>query len=169
MRALLAIPSTHCAHLWSSNSNSHTRCLRLHSSEWLRASSAFASIVIFETLGCTPGKLHCLITLGGCRLLDGSNVVSVDLSAQIVEKSQCWLWGVRAHLAGAAKVTLVESRYWVSSYPLGSKIKSCLDRGSSESLNSTSTWIRVDQQITDTTRKISVSFSSLFTYYFASS
>jgi hypothetical protein len=31
----------------------------------------------------------------------------------------------------------------VISCPLGSKIKSCLDRGASESLKSTSTWIRV--------------------------
>jgi hypothetical protein len=39
----------------------------------------------------------------------------------------------------------------VISCPLGSKIKPCLDRGASESLKSTSTWIRGDQQITDTT------------------
>jgi hypothetical protein len=31
------------------------------------------------------------------------------------------------------------------------KIKPCLDRGASESLKSTSTWIRGDRQITDTT------------------
>jgi hypothetical protein len=31
------------------------------------------------------------------------------------------------------------------------KIKSCLHRGASESLKSTSTWIRCDRQITDTT------------------
>jgi hypothetical protein len=31
----------------------------------------------------------------------------------------------------------------VISCPLGSKIKPCLDRGASESLKSTSTWIRV--------------------------
>jgi hypothetical protein len=105
----------------------------------------------FEALGGTPGKRHRLVTLGGCRLLGGSGVVSVELSVKIVEHSWCWLWGVRTHLAGAAKATLVEPRYWVSSYPLGSKIKSCLDRGSSESLNSTSMWIRVDRQITDTT------------------
>jgi hypothetical protein len=39
----------------------------------------------------------------------------------------------------------------VISCPLGSKIKTCLDRGASESLKSTSTWIRGDRQITDTT------------------
>jgi hypothetical protein len=33
----------------------------------------------------------------------------------------------------------------------GSKIKPCLDRGASENLKSTSTWIRGDRQITDTT------------------
>jgi hypothetical protein len=35
---------------------------------------------------------------------------------------------------------------------LSTWLKSCLDRGASENLNSTSTWIRGDQQITDTTR-----------------
>jgi hypothetical protein len=41
---------------------------------------------------------------------------------------------------------------------LGSKIKPCLDRGASESLKSTSMWIRGDRQITDTTGQNSVSF-----------
>jgi hypothetical protein len=99
----------------------------------------------FNALGGTPGKRHRLVTLGGCRLLDGLGVVSVKLSVKIVEKPLCWLWGVRAHLAGAIKATLVEPRYWVSSCPLGSKIKPCLDRVASESLNSTSTWIRGDR------------------------
>jgi hypothetical protein len=36
----------------------------------------------------------------------------------------------------------------VISCPLGSKIKPCLDRGASESLKSTSTWIRGDRQVT---------------------
>jgi hypothetical protein len=96
-------------------------------------------------------ELHRLVTLGGCRLLDGSGVVSVELSKKIVEESLCRLWGVRVYLPGAAKATLVETRYWVISCPLGSKIKLHLDRGASESLKSTSTWIRGDQQITDTT------------------
>jgi hypothetical protein len=39
----------------------------------------------------------------------------------------------------------------LSSCPLGSKIKPCLGRGASESLNSTSTWIRGERQIADTT------------------
>jgi hypothetical protein len=43
VRTLLAIPSIHWAHLWSSNSFSHTFCLGLYSSERLRAPSAFAS------------------------------------------------------------------------------------------------------------------------------
>jgi hypothetical protein len=108
-------------------------------------------LVILEALGGTPSKRHQFVTLGGCRLLDGLGVVSVELSKKIVEELQCWLWGVRTYLAGAAKVTLVETRYWVISCPLGSKIKPCLDRGASESLKSTSTWIRGDRQITDTT------------------
>jgi hypothetical protein len=58
--------------------------------------------------------------------------------------------GVCAYHAGAAKATLVESRYGVISCPLGSKIKSCLDRGESGSLKSTLTWIRGDWQINDT-------------------
>jgi hypothetical protein len=108
-------------------------------------------LVILEALGCTPGKRHQLVTLGGCRLLDGSGVVSVELSKKIEEKSRCGLWGVRAYLAGEAKATLMETRYWEISCPLGSKIKPRLDRGASVSLKSTSTWIRGDRQITDTT------------------
>ena len=105
----------------------------------------------FEALGDTSGKRHWLVTLEGCHLLDGSGVVSVNLSVNIVEEPRDWLWGIRAHLAGAAKATLVELRYWVSSCPLGSKNKSCLDKGASKILNSTSTWIRGERQITDTT------------------
>ena len=68
-------------------------------------------LVILEALGGTPSKRHRLVTLGGCRLLDGSGVVSVELSKNIVEEPRCRLWEVRAYLAGAAKVTLVETRY----------------------------------------------------------
>jgi hypothetical protein len=46
-------------------------------------------LVIVEALGGAPSKRHCLITLGGCRLLDGSGVVSVELSKKIVEESRC--------------------------------------------------------------------------------
>jgi hypothetical protein len=46
-------------------------------------------LVILEALGGTPSKHHWLVTLGGCRLLDGSGVVSVELSKKIVEKSRC--------------------------------------------------------------------------------
>jgi hypothetical protein len=52
--------------------------------------------------------------------------------------------------------------------PTWLKDQGCLDRGASESLKSTSTWNRGDRQITYTTGKNSVSFFSLFTYYFAS-
>ena len=45
--------------------------------------------MILEALGGTPSKLHCLVTLGGCHLLDGSGVVSVELSVKIVEELQC--------------------------------------------------------------------------------
>jgi hypothetical protein len=46
--------------------------------------------------------------------------------------------------------------------PLVSKIKPCLDRGAIEILESTSTWIRGDRQIIDTTGiKSDVSFSIL--------
>ena len=45
--------------------------------------------MILEALGGTPSKLHCLVTLGGCHLLDGSGVVSVELSVKIVEEPQC--------------------------------------------------------------------------------
>jgi hypothetical protein len=46
-------------------------------------------LVILEALGGTPSKCHRLVTLGGCRLLDGSGVVSVELSKKIVEKARC--------------------------------------------------------------------------------
>jgi hypothetical protein len=152
VEALLAISSRHWTHLWASHSITHASWLRSQSSEWLRHSSAFAFIVIFEALGDTPGKRHRLVTLGGCRLLDDLGVVFVELSVKTMEESWSWLWEVCAYLAGATKVTLVKSRYWVSSCPLGSKIKSCLGRGASESLKSTSTWIRGERQITDTMR-----------------
>jgi hypothetical protein len=48
-------------------------------------------LVILEALGGTPGKRHRLVTFGGCRLLDGSGVVSVELSKKIVEEPQCRL------------------------------------------------------------------------------
>jgi hypothetical protein len=48
-------------------------------------------LVILEALGGTPGKRHWLVTLGGCRLLGGSGVVSVELSKKIVEESRCRL------------------------------------------------------------------------------
>ena len=45
-------------------------------------------LVILEALGGTPSKRRWLVTLGGCRLLDGSGVVSVELSKKIVEESR---------------------------------------------------------------------------------
>jgi hypothetical protein len=47
------------------------------------------SLVIFEALGGTPSKRHWLVILGGCRLLDGSSVVSVELSVKVVEEPRC--------------------------------------------------------------------------------
>jgi hypothetical protein len=67
--------------------------------------------VILEALGGTLSKRHRVVTLGGCRLLDGLGVVSVELSKKIVEEPRCRLWGVHAYLTGAAKVTLMETRY----------------------------------------------------------
>jgi hypothetical protein len=46
-------------------------------------------LVILEALGGTPSQRHQLITLGGFRLLDGSGVVSVELSKKIVEELRC--------------------------------------------------------------------------------
>jgi hypothetical protein len=48
-------------------------------------------LVILEALGGTPSKCHRLVTLGGCRLLDGSGVVSIELSKKIMEKPRCRL------------------------------------------------------------------------------
>jgi hypothetical protein len=47
------------------------------------------SLMILEALGGTPVKRHRLVTLGGCRLLDGSGVVSFELSKKIVEEPRC--------------------------------------------------------------------------------
>jgi hypothetical protein len=49
------------------------------------------ALVILEALGGTLGKHHRLVTLGGCRLLDGLGVVSVEISKKIVEEPQCRL------------------------------------------------------------------------------
>jgi hypothetical protein len=46
-------------------------------------------LVILEALGGTPSKRHRLVTLGGCRLLDDLDGVSVELSVMIMEESQC--------------------------------------------------------------------------------
>jgi hypothetical protein len=46
-------------------------------------------LVILEALGGTPSKRHRLVTLGGCRLLDGSGGVAVKLSVKIVEEPRC--------------------------------------------------------------------------------
>ena len=46
-------------------------------------------LVILEALGDTPSKRRWLVTLGGCRLLDGLGVVSIELSKKIVEKPRC--------------------------------------------------------------------------------
>jgi hypothetical protein len=48
-------------------------------------------LVILEALGGTPSKCHRPVTLGGCRLLDGSSVVSIELSKKIVEEPRCRL------------------------------------------------------------------------------
>jgi hypothetical protein len=48
-------------------------------------------LVILEALGGTPGKRHRLVTLGGCRLLDGLGVVSIKLFKKIVEEPRCRL------------------------------------------------------------------------------
>jgi hypothetical protein len=44
------------------------------------------SLVIFEALGGTLNKRRWLVTLEGCRLLDGSSLVSVELFVNIVEE-----------------------------------------------------------------------------------
>jgi hypothetical protein len=46
-------------------------------------------LVILEALGGTPSKCHRLVTLGGCRLLDDSGVVSIELIVKIVEEPWC--------------------------------------------------------------------------------
>jgi hypothetical protein len=46
-------------------------------------------LVIFEALCGTPSKRRWLVILEGCHLLDGSGVVSVELSMKVVEELQC--------------------------------------------------------------------------------
>jgi hypothetical protein len=48
-------------------------------------------LVILEALGGTPSKHHRHVTLGSCCLLDGSGVVSVELSKKIVKEPRCRL------------------------------------------------------------------------------
>jgi hypothetical protein len=48
-------------------------------------------LVILEALGGTLGKRHRLVTLGGCHLLYGSSVISVELCKKIVEEPRCRL------------------------------------------------------------------------------
>jgi hypothetical protein len=52
-------------------------------------------LVILEALGGTPSKRHRLVTLGGCRLLDGSGVVSVELSKKTREAAVSIVRGSR--------------------------------------------------------------------------
>jgi hypothetical protein len=46
-------------------------------------------LVILEALGGTSSKRYRLVTLRGCHLLDGSGVVSIELSKKIVEEPRC--------------------------------------------------------------------------------
>jgi hypothetical protein len=46
-------------------------------------------LVILEALGGTSSKLRWLVTLGGCRLLDDSGVVSVELYMKVVQEPRC--------------------------------------------------------------------------------
>jgi hypothetical protein len=68
-------------------------------------------LVILEALGGTPSKRHRLVTLEGCRLLDGSDDCLRRALQEDCGEAVVLIVGVRAYLAGAAKVTLVESRY----------------------------------------------------------
>jgi hypothetical protein len=52
---------------------------------------------------------------------------------------------------GKSDASEIEVR--VIPWPLGSKIKRGLDRGASECIESSSTWISGDRQITETTEK----------------
>jgi hypothetical protein len=46
-------------------------------------------LVILEALGGTPSMLYWLVTLGDCRLLDGSGVVYIEPSVKVVEQPRC--------------------------------------------------------------------------------
>jgi hypothetical protein len=123
VRPLLAIPSTHWAHFWSSNSLSHTLCLGLHSSDRLSVPSAFASISNPWGTRWYTDKFHRLVTPRGCHLLDDL-VVSLSSSPwRLWRSSSGDFERIHAYLTEVAKATLVEPRYWVIPCLLGSKIK----------------------------------------------
>jgi hypothetical protein len=66
---------------------------------------------ILEALGGTSSKRHRLVTLGGCCLLDGSGVCLRRALQEDCGEATVLIVRGSAYLAGAAKVTLVESRY----------------------------------------------------------
>jgi hypothetical protein len=161
VRPLLATPSTHWAHLWSSNSNSHTRCLRSHSSEWLRSSSAFAFFVNFWGTRWYTGQASS--TCYSWRLLPPRRLecclrwaLREDYGGTAVLIVRCLCPPRRSDKDNANGIEVLSE--FLSTWH---KDQAVLGRGASESLNSTSTWIRGDRQITDTTRYILVSFSQL--------
>jgi hypothetical protein len=74
----------------------------------------------------------------------------------IMRVSRLPRWSSKGDTSGI-KVSSVSLSAWL-------EIKTCLDRGTSENLESTSTWIRGDRQVTETMGKIGVSLCSLLTY-----
>jgi hypothetical protein len=108
-------------------------------------------LVILEALGGTPSKRHRLVTLGGCRVLDGSgDCLRRALEEDCGEAAVLIVRGSRLpRRSGKCDISEIEVLSDFLSAWL--KVKPCLDRGASESLKSTSTWIRGDRQITDTT------------------
>ena len=87
----------------------------------------------FELCGTreSSSKRHWLVTLGGCRLLDGLEiVVPLSTSKKIVKVplEDC-CEGCCAHLTGAVKSNSSGIEVWSGSLVLTvSKIKRCLDR-----------------------------------------
>ena len=69
--------------------------------------------VILEALGGTPSKRHRLVTLGGCRLLDGSgDCLRRALQEDCGRAEELIVRGSRLpRWSGKGDIILVESRY----------------------------------------------------------
>jgi hypothetical protein len=149
----------HLEHLWAYWAFplplSHSYWLGLHFSEIEIHLVHCIKLLIFEALYREIIKWgRWLVTLGGCRLLDGLVVVPRELfKGDCEEAAVVIVRGVVLASPEWWKATLVESRFEDSLTNTAQEIKWTLDRGAVGCFESTSTWTRGDQQVIDTTGK----------------